>query len=348
MKGISADAFRAAVEREGIAVEFGRAGESSVALSHRVVLPIETAKRLVLALNDPLARHAGKLRAGEDLRGHIPVNAPPDQGGQTAALLLGLVAELGVPYQYERSFRMSQGALLANRFLLTLDTADLGSDARGRSLAICERLGMPAELRRQAEERFAMARCVHFGFEGGADSIVCKFYLERAVPAAERGAPALLHLAFKWDLLRKTQVLTEYWWHPASRLEDIEARLAQVYRGGEPAASHAIAKAVLELAASRAPVEKLQYLEVQEPDNGRRSFDLNVYDAGLQLRDLQPLLHRMRERYRVRPGQFQALYDQVRDKTLGHLSGGVHRGGEDFFNVYYGVVGLPRFHRGFA
>jgi hypothetical protein len=347
-KGTAADAFRAAVDREGIAVEFGRSAADSVALTDRVVLPLETAKRLVLALNEPLARHAAKLRAGEDLRGHIPVNAPADQAGQSAALLLAQVAELGVPYQYERSFRMAPGALLANRFLLSVETPDLGENAAARALAICERLGMPAGLRAQAEARFAMAKCLHFGFEAGPGSILCKFYLEREVTAAERSAPALQHLAFKWDLLGKGAVVTEYWWHPAPRLADLEARLAQIYRGGQPADSLAIARGVIELAASRAPVEQLQYLEVQEPDNGRRSFDLNLYPAALPLRELQPLLHRMRNRYGVRPGQFQALYDQVRDKTLGHLSGGVHRDGQDFFNVYYGAVGFPRFHRGFA
>ena len=29
---------------------------------------------------------------------------------------------------------------------------------------------------------------------------------------------------------------------------------------------------------------------------------------------------------------------------LGHLAGGVHRDGRDFFNVYYGATGLPRFN----
>jgi hypothetical protein len=32
---------------------------------------------------------------------------------------------------------------------------------------------------------------------------------------------------------------------------------------------------------------------------------------------------------------------------LGHIAGGVHRNGEDFFNLYYGAVGLPHFHAAF-
>ena len=95
----------------------------------------------------------------------------------------------------------------------------------------------------------------------------------------------------------------------------------------------------------RTEAERLQYLEVEELENGRRSFDLNVYNAGLTVKDAQPLLQRMRAHFNLRPGQFQALYDQIRGLSLGHLAGGVHRDGRDFFNVYYGVAGLPAFNR---
>jgi tryptophan halogenase len=345
MKGTPADAFRALVEREGIVVEFGQGSEASVALSDRVVLPVETAKRLVLALNESLARHAPRLRSAEDaLRGQTPVNAPPDQAGAKAALLLRLVSELDAPHQHERSFRLSAAGLLANRFLLTLNTRDIRGDARARVLGICAELGMPDRLRQAAGEKFAMAACLHFGFEGGPGSILCKLYLERAIPAEEarrareRGEPLLLHLAFKWDLLTAAEVVTEYLWYPGLDAAGIEARLAQVYRGGEPAASFEIAKGTLALAAQRVAAERLQYLEVQEA-NGRSSFDLNVYDAALQVKDLQPLLQRMREHYAVPPGRFQALYDQIKTQALGHVAGGVHRNGRDFFNLYYGVSG---------
>jgi hypothetical protein len=360
MKGTAADSFKLSLENGEVVVEFGRSSErdasgaGSVALSDRVNMPLQTAKRLVYSLNDCLARHARQLgSAGDALRGETPVNAPPEPAGEKAALLLRLVSALGAPYQHERSFRLAPGALLANRFLVTLNAADIQGDARGRALEICDRLAMPPGLRQAAAERFAMASCVHFGFEGGADSMLCKLYLERAVPADEarrarqRSEPVLLHLAFKWDLVSAAEVVTEYRWYPGLQVAGIEHRLAEVYRGGEPQASFAIAKAVLQLAAARTAAENLQYLEVQEPDNGRRSFDLNVYDAKLQVKDLQALLHRMRDHYGVRAGELQALYDQIKARPFGHLAGGVHRNGRDFFNVYYGVVGLPRFHEHF-
>jgi hypothetical protein len=125
-------------------------------------------------------------------------------------------------------------------------------------------------------------------------------------------------------------------------LDEVDKRLAALYAGGAQSGSLDIARSILRATSERAPAEKLQYLEVEE-ENGRRSFDLNVYDAALQVKDVQEALFAMRERFAVRPGQFQALYDQVKARAFGHLAGGVHRDGRDFFNVYYGVSGYPRF-----
>jgi len=366
------DAFKASVEAGDVVIEFGRVTEpasdaapAAVAVSERIVLPLETARRLHMSLSEALKPHAAALRAAEAQAlppehaaaavrpAERAARAAPDAAGERAALLLKLVTELGVPFQHERSFRIAEGALLANRFLLTVDRRGIPGDPRARVLEIGQRLGMPEALRTLADARFEMANCVHFGFEGDGGRVVVKMYLERAVPedearrAHERGEPALLHLAFKWEPDSGAHVITEYLWHPLLTAAEIAARLAQhVYRGSDER-SREIAQAVLELAASRVPAEQLQYLEVQEPGNGRRSFDLNLYNARLQVQDMQPQLYRMRDRYAVRPGQFQALYDQIKGKALGHLAGGVHRDGRDFFNIYYGVGSFPRFHEGF-
>ncbi len=127
---------------------------------------------------------------------------------------------------------------------------------------------------------------------------------------------------------------TRYLWHPRLQADALEARMAAAYGEGVPLEA---ARALLGLAVARVPAAQLQLLEVEEDGNARRSFDLNVYDAGLAVRDAQAALARLREHFGVRPGQFQALYDQVRAKPLGHLAGGVHRDGAPFATVYYGV-----------
>lgn len=367
-----ADAFKASIEAGDVVIEFGRVTEppsggsgGTVAVSERVVLPLETARRLHHTLGEALKPLATALRAAEAKvlspgeaaiaarPGERATRAAPDAAGEQASLLLRLVGELGAPFQHERSLRIAEGALHADRFLLTVERRDIAGDARARVLEICQRLGMPQALHASAAARFDMASCVHFGFEGDSGRSVVKLYLERVVGedearrARERGEPALLHLAFKWEPGGGTQVTTEYLWHPALSAAEIAARLAQhVYRGGEQG-SREIAQSVLELAAARVPAQQLQYLEVQEPGNGRRSFDLNLYNARLQVKDVQPQLYRMRDLFGVRPGQFQALYDQIKTKPLGHLAGGVHRNGKGFFNLYYGVGGFPHFHERF-
>jgi|SRR5579862_9368795 len=358
-----ANAFKLSLEADDLVIEFGNVRQpgatsaAGVAVSDRVILPADIGRRLVHWLEDALRPHAASLRA-EEAKALSPaaaaVAARPgaaaarpfaDEAGGRAAQLLRLVGDLGVPHQYERSFRMCRRAVLANRFLLTLDAADIAGNACERTLEICDRLQMPGAARAAAEANFAAAKSIHFGFEADDDSTICKLYLERAVPAEEAAraradrTPVLLHLAFKWDLVKAAAVTTRYWWHPALCAAEIEERLAHVYRDG-PQASLEIARAVLALTRDRVATEQLQYLEVEEAENPRRSFDLNLYDAKLQVKDMQALLFRMRDHFGVRPGQLQALYDQIKTKALGHLAGGVHRNGEDFFNVYYGVVGL--------
>ena len=218
-----------------------------------------------------------------------------------------------------------------------------------QTLAVCDQFQMPPHLRDAATANFSTAKCIHFGFEGNPDSIVCKLYLERDVSGREAdqarnaGQPVLLHLAFKWDLLRSAAVTTRYLWYPFLTARGIEDRLAHVYRDG-PSASQDIARSLLRQAVERAPAERLQYLEVEEPETARRSFDLNVYNAKFQVKEIHSLLQQMRELFAIRPGQFQALYDQIKAMSLGHLAGGVHRNGKDFFNLYYGAVGLPKFN----
>jgi tryptophan halogenase len=368
MTAVSAEAFKLAREGTDVMVDFGRldgapvpSGLISIYVTDRVTLPLETARRLLVWLDDSIAPHMARMRADEAKAlnpGAAAVAARPDQSvqrpqqdisGEKAAQLLRLVSAWGVPHQYERSLRLTQGALQANRFLLTVNTSDLQGEAAARALAVCDQFEMPPRLRAAAAENFAMAKCVHFGFEGNPDSIVCKLYLEGDVsgPQADQARlaqqPVLMHLAFKWDLLRDAAVTTRYFWHPFLSAREVEGRLAHVYRDG-PAASQEIARSLLRQAIERAPAERLQYLEVEEAETERRSFDLNVYNAKLQVKDISSLLQQMRELFAIRPGQFQALYDQIKGMSLGHLAGGVHRNGKDFFNLYYGAVGLPKFN----
>ena len=363
MRPTRADAFRLAVREQDLTIEFGRsAAGGPVTLSDGVTLTPDTAARLLHGLREALQKRAPApwsddaepdSLAGPSGLGATPVNLPTDPAAEAADRLLTQLRGLGVPYAYERSFRLAPGSLQANRFLASLNLVDLGDSGLERVLAVAQAMGMPADAQQAAREAAeaapGAAHCLHFGFEAGDGGVMCKLYLERQVPEAEvaaarcSGGPALLHLAFKWNLDTGAHVVTRYDWYPGLDAAAIALRLRALYGDAARAESLQIALDALQMAAERVDAGTLQYLEVHEPDNGRRSFDLNVYDAGLQLRDLLPVLLRMRDQHGIRPGQFQALIDQIRNRALGHVAGGVHRDGRDFFNIYYGVTGFPQF-----
>src|SRR5271167_3297489 len=209
IKTRTADAFKMSLEAGELVIEFGNVvgpgqtpGPTAVAITDRVILPLDTGRRLVHSLEDCLKPHAAALRAEEAKAlpsseaavaarsGQAPVRPSPEAAGERAAELLRMVGDLGIPHHYERSFKICRQALLANRFLLTVDAGNIPGNPGERTLEICDRLHMPGAAREAAAANFAMAKCVHFGFEADDDSIICKLYLERAVPGRRRNAPA--------------------------------------------------------------------------------------------------------------------------------------------------------------
>jgi hypothetical protein len=357
----SADQFRAAIREGEIRLEFGRRLPSSqgadnvVALSAAIAMAPRTAQRLLSSLREAVHR-AGTLEPAaaptsamaQSPFAVLPSNAPPDESGQQAARLFRAVAGLKVPCVQERSFRMAHGALQANRFLLTVDRAALGDDAGAAILGVCTGLGMPAAQCQTVLPQVLQARCIHFGFEGGDHGGLFKVYFERAAAedeaaAVTAGGSVLLHTAYKWPARDPREaVVTHYHWYPRLSRTAMLERIVQVYAGSVSERSRAIAGSVLDLATQRAPVMDLQYLEVSEEGNERRSFDLNLYEARLQVRDLQPFLNRVREHFDIKPGRFQALYDQIKLHAAGHIAGGMHRDGRDFFTIYHGAEPQPR------
>lgn len=278
--------------------------------------------------------------------------APAPAGREQAARLLAAVAELGAPYVQERSFRMRPGELLPNRFLLSVGRPADGSASDEAITEVFRAIGLPEPALQATAADLPKARCIHLGFEGdGADPLL-KVYLEVGGPDKAAGAvgdrpPAdapgempqrvLEHVAYKWKPNEEDAeaVVGRYWWYPHMTAEQIRGRVEAVYDGNTPE-SLEIAYGVIAMAAERMPERDIHYLEIEEEGNPRRSYSINFYDADLRIRDLHPLLSRMRRLYELSPGRFQVLYDQIKKRRFGHLAGGVHRNGKDFFNVYYG------------
>ena len=333
--------------------------EEGYRLSDRIVMSPFTAKRLVILLNDFIRTYEAKYGLLE--KGGSPStvkSAPPavrpevsDHSTEIlpekAGLLFQLVKNLNLEVGYERSFKVSEKTLLENRFLLGFNKSSIKQDPHGRILQICESMEMPDSFMEDFSEKLSEANYVHFGFEENERTCIYKVYLEFYDKIQEEiknqpneSEDFLLHLGFKWDVSDNTKhALTRYTWYRSLAVEDILLRLANILDPQKYRNPLEIATGILSTASSRIPHHDILYLEVSEENNPRRSFDINMYRAALELRELHPLLSKMCQHYSISSETFHALYDQVKTKIFGHLSGGIDREGKDFLTVYYGVEG---------
>lgn len=260
-----------------------------------------------------------------------------------ADLLLRLVDGLGVRYGHERSVRLAPGRIEPHRFLLTLSKSSLGPQAHERVLGVAHQLGPPPEFCAAIEDALPAARFVHFGFEAGATACLSKVYLEfpPTPGAVERGEPVLQFRGFKWDAASPARrAESRYVWRPGLSIEAITGEVAGIFPGPERATARALAEAILRLAAGLASAEVLRYVEVREENSPRLSFDLNVYRAGLRVADVGEALERLFRHYGLPLAWLAKLTEAIGPFRLGHLAGGTHRDGSEFFTIYYGAHGV--------
>ena len=263
-----------------------------------------------------------------------PLPEVAGEGGRLLGLLRGQRIE-----GFERSFKMSRGALLGERALVGVPRRG----ARPESLiGICRALAMPAPYLAAFADGLAAADIVHFGYEDSPSGWLYKVYLEyaaRVYGAGKGGAPFLLHLAYKWDALApERRAVARYECFPGIETSEILVRLRQLYAGQPDAPSLAAASGIASLVAARSG-EAPMYLEVAEEGNPRASFDLNLHPAGLRLSEVEPFLRDLQCRYAIAEDGFSPLWQRVRGEKLGHVAGGRSREGDDFFTVYHEVSG---------
>ena len=255
------------------------------------------------------------------MHGAVPEVAPAS--ARLAALLRGKPLE-----GLERSFKLTDGGILGDRFLAGFSLARVGIDW---VLQTCRDLDMPAQDVEAVRAGLPEADVVHFGCEAGG-GVLYKVYLEypRRLAAAGK-APRLLHVAWKWDAQDPSRrAVAHYRCLPGLTLADIEARIDRL----EPGPAGVLLKDVAALSASRS-TEPLMYLEVNEEGNARASFDLNVHAAGLALREIEPQLRGLRAHFGVPVPDFDVWFAPARGARLGHVAGGLARSGVPFATFYY-------------
>lgn len=269
---------------------------------------------------------------------------------RAAELLEWLLAQ---PHEgYERSFKLEDGCLLGERFLVGLRASHFSPE---RWIQIASDLGLPPPLLAQVAGALERASFVHLGFEGGPGAVkdsgvageveakgskgLFKLYMEGSYDApANTGdpalAPVLLHQAFKWDAQDPDQhAVAQYVCHPGLSNRRALRRIAG-HCLQQP--QHPVVELVRYLCqrAFHRRAQHMMYLEVNEAGNPRHSFDLNCHALELSLGEVETHLVALCQHFKV-PLKRLAELGSISHCTLGHVSAGTSRAGRAFATVYY-------------
>jgi hypothetical protein len=260
---------------------------------------------------------------------------------KAAILPFEILESLAVPCAYERSFKLTGGQILANRYLLAIDTSQVTNQ---QLLDACSKMNMPPALLNHFQAKLIHANKVALSFEADAEGgALFKVYLEyweylrkmmQHHPDSED--PGLLYTGFKWQYDNpEKNLVTEYQYLPGLTATRIQSLLIEQYDSLPESNCLATVFRIIELAQSRLAKKNFTFVEVSEQGTPRKSFDLNLYRADLKVSDIAHQLQEAAHIFGVNRQQFSQLMSIIAEKTLGHISAGIGRDGEEYFSVYY-------------
>lgn len=258
--------------------------------------------------------------------------------------LHAITRDFGASYGFERSIKLRPEGLSSNRFLLTIARDDVGPDG---VMETCRQLPMPDAFLADAAHHATAANMIHFGFEEEQGRLSYKVYFEYADAFAQAMAsaspspePVVLHHAFKWNALDPTErVVARYVCHPRLTRPAMLQRISAVYAGLQERTPWHLLCELVTASARRVPDEQIMYLDVSEEGTERRSFDVNLYRAGLAVNSIAPFLDRLAGHFKISADAVSEAFAPALPLQLGHLAGGVDRRGRDFLTIYFGVEG---------
>lgn len=261
---------------------------------------------------------------------------PQVSAKEVAEAITSFAESLPGPYGYESSIKFVGGEVFTDRFLVTFPklALELGAELP----ALLQQLSFPVTAYGAWAQLLSDGDMIHLGFEAESDSFICKLYVESTqrtralwqsdnLPDLE---PIPVHRALKWRQGAEDCFKTAYDWLPCSSKSQLTTQIQSLCGG----LNKASVDTLVSLVAGRAPIGDLQLLRVSEPGSARQSFDLNVYDARLQIADVVPLL----EHLFMEPvlGLHALSGNDIKGKSLGHIAAGVSRDNKPFLTIYYG------------
>lgn len=251
-----------------------------------------------------------------------------------------LIEDLLLPCKYERSFKLMPQKVLANRYALALSLKILTS---AQVSMIVERLRMPEDLRASLEREIADASWLGIGFEHSPPSCIFRIYLEFAQnlrklsQSTMQSQESFISIrGYKWNPVNQLQrSISEYRCFPGLTKNQILDRIQTIFRTDSNRVPIDVCCEIVDIAACRASLQDLVFMEVAEENSSRKSFDVNVYPAKLPLSSIHAPLRRLRDHYSICSTTFNRLENLVLDRWFGHISGGIDKHGYAFTTVYY-------------
>jgi len=260
---------------------------------------------------------------------------------QKANLLFGLLDELPLE-GYEASFKLMPHKFLKVRFLIGVQTKNI---SKHRFDNICLKMEMPDNCYTQCTEQLNESNIVLFGFEEDGNHCIYKIYLEfndknkSIVQQTKSKTPLVQYLGFKWDAFDNQKFLTTtYKWFPFISKTGMLDRLDGIYKKTDHFQLLLI-KDLIQLGISRIndSFDPYIYLEATDMNRKRKSFDLNLYKAGLTMGQLEKSIIKTMHFFEIDTRKWQAFLWKIRNKAFGHISGGYSSSGDMFLSFYYDV-----------
>ena len=256
---------------------------------------------------------------------------------QAAILPFKLLEEMRIPSGYERSIKLYQKTILANRYLLGVNTNAISPK---QIYIISKKLGAPASL---VEEFFAeldQANLIFIGYEEDAQGRpTFKLYLEfweKLKKESRSNSPQILHKGFKWSVDSPDHyVTTLYQCYPGIDQEEILHRIGAHYNDAPKPLCLPSINQIIALASNKANSKDFLFVEVSEPGNKRKSFDINIYPAGLKAIDIIPWVLGISNQFECSTPRLQQVLENLALKPLGHISAGLGRDNQEYFTFYY-------------
>jgi hypothetical protein len=281
-----------------------------------------------------------------------------------AILPFEVLDALGLPAQYERSFKMRPGDLDAQRFLLGVPVAGVSNASL---VEASRRLGMPTGVRAHFEQALVGASMVLYGFEGGLDTAILKAYVEyrtRLGPTQAvvrdpegRAMPVELFRGFKWHAIAALAaraesrasskvgaadtascVQTVYYAIPGLISLELSREIKLRLRERPFDSVRAAVLGIVERACKARPDFTPLWLDLGEADRPMRAFDINLYDAGLRVQEIGDHLMTLAQALRIEPSLVHRLLAAAGPGLLGHVSTGCGRDGLPYLTVYFEPV----------